>query len=155
MSKKTRFQTVSCHVNPDWVSQEEWGRVSSYMSWPASSLRPQKLACNLDSKWSPAGWWPKQTVHFDAYMYVFLSAPLSVTLVVFRFILNWNLLHFFHFPSSRFTWNLFTCIFLWPVRTCVCWTVFLCEVIQYYKQLYVTVLRTFVALNKKDWFNHF
>lgn len=53
--KKIQFQTVSCPVKSDRVSWEEWGRVSSYMSWLASSLWPQKLPCNLDSKWSP-GW---------------------------------------------------------------------------------------------------
>lgn len=57
--RMSRFQTVSCPVK----SREEWGRVSPHMSWRALSLLPQKLPCNLDSKWSP-GWLSAKTNYF-------------------------------------------------------------------------------------------
>lgn len=47
------FETILCPVKSDRVSREEWGRVSSNMSWLAGNLWPQTLLCNLNSKWRP------------------------------------------------------------------------------------------------------
>ena len=133
----SRFQTVSCPVK----SLEEWGRVSPYMSWRALSLLPQKLPCNLDSKWSP-GWLSAKTNYFLLH-----TCP-SSSLLGFYFTLLSSIYHlklefvtFLISHPSSFTWGLFArCVFffVWTVQTCVCLTF---DFSQYYKQMYVTVLR--------------
>lgn len=132
--------------------------MSSYMSRLASSLRPQKLPCNLDSKWSPVGCRPKQTVHFDAHMYVLLSAQLSFTLVFCCFIssivLNWNLLHFLFCILSFYLNSLYMSCFCIHCPD-LCMSNSYSDVIQYYKQMYVTVLRTCVCETRKTGFSIF
>lgn len=145
MSERLDFKLCDVLWTPTEFPGEEWGRVGSYMSRLASSLRPQKLPCNLDSKWSPVGWWPKQTVHFDAHMYVFLSAQLLFTLLFFCFIssivLNWNLLHFLFCILSFYLNSLYMLCFCMNSPDS-CMSSSYSDVIQYYKQMYVTVLRT-------------
>lgn len=69
---------VSCQIQP--VSQEEWGRASSYVFWLALRLRPQKFPCNLASKWSRAGCQPKQTTLWRIHIH----SPLTLLILLFQ-----------------------------------------------------------------------
>lgn len=138
MSKTLDFKLFHVLWNPTWVSQKEWGRVSSCMSRLALSLWPQKLPYNLDSKWSSAGRRPKQKVHFNANLYILLSAQFCFTLCFIAFIILTGICYIFNFASSCFAWPLsHICIFLWTV----CSTLRAVDFIQYYEQMCVIVLK--------------
>lgn len=106
--RKSRFQTVSCPVK----SQEEWGRVSPHMSWRALSLLPQKLPCNLDSKWSP-GWLSAKTNYFLLHTCPSSFLPgFYFTLLSSIYHLKLEFVTFFISHPSSFTWGLFArCVF--------------------------------------------
>lgn len=80
-------------------------------------------------------------------MYISLSAQFYFILVfscfVSSIVLNWNLLNFFIF--HLLVLPKITCVFLYELSICVYVEQFILRVvdlIQYYKQMYATVLRT-------------